>query len=366
MKSISSLLRSVMVLWTILAVALLAVPRAGHAACSTTVSYLKGQLNNITTTHGGRQRTYRVWVPADHSDLSPLIFVFHGGGGNSLQIRKQALMELVATEALVVYPDGTGAIPTWNGGICCGFAQTNNVDDIGFVRQMISEIKSNACVDPDRVYSTGMSNGGILSHRIACELPDQFAAIAGVAAQLQIASCNPSQKVGVLIIHGLDDSNVPMEGGQGCGISDTNYYPISYAVNTWAHRNSCPCQTFNGTCAQSGVEGSTTEAVCTDYCGSTIPRVRTCFGNWTHIWPRQSYTDQETFGDCPAARGPLDFNASSTAWAFFREHSLREPTSSPTSSPTKTSTAADVYPLAALRVIQSLVMVIVIAVTLLL
>jgi polyhydroxybutyrate depolymerase len=103
---------------------------------------------------------------------------------------------------VTVYPDGLGVLGTWNGGGCCGYAVQNDVDDVGFVTALLDHLEQALCIDRARVFASGMSNGGIFSHRLACEQSERIAAIAPVAGTLMIESCAPSRSVSVMHIHG--------------------------------------------------------------------------------------------------------------------------------------------------------------------
>src|SRR5690349_18796236 len=81
---------------------------------------------------------------------------------------------------IAVHPDGTGAFLGWNAGDCCGTASASGVDDVGLVGAILDRLETEMCVDTARIYSTGFSNGGFLSHRLGCELSDRIAAIAPV------------------------------------------------------------------------------------------------------------------------------------------------------------------------------------------
>ncbi|MCB9611537.1 MAG: prolyl oligopeptidase family serine peptidase [Sandaracinus sp.] len=118
---------------------------------------------------------------------------------------------------VVVYPDGTGTIPTWNAGGCCGSAVRDDVNDVGFVAAILDRLEGELCLDRDRVFATGMSNGGMMSHRLGCELSERFAAVAPVAGTLMFDACTPTRPVHVMHVHGSDDGHVPWEGGLGCG-----------------------------------------------------------------------------------------------------------------------------------------------------
>ena len=166
---------------------------------------------------GGLSRSVLVHVPPDYDESAgtPLVLNFHGFGSDAPQ---QALLSEMSVAAdirglLVAYPYGVGM--SWNAGQCCGSAWTDSVDDIAFVVAMIDALSERYCVDPRRIFATGMSNGGFLSHRIGCELADRVAAIAPVAGVLGIPveECAPSRPMPVMHFHGTADPLVPYEGG---------------------------------------------------------------------------------------------------------------------------------------------------------
>jgi polyhydroxybutyrate depolymerase len=141
---------------------------------------------------------------------------------------------------LVVYPGGTGQAPTWNAGNCCGYALQNNVADVGFLRTLLEKLGREYAVDRRRVYFTGISNGAMMSYRVACEMSDQVAAIAAVEGALNI-DCHPSVPVSVLIFHGTADHLVPFNGGStpfqiGGKRKDNS---VAYAVEFWVKRDGC-------------------------------------------------------------------------------------------------------------------------------
>ena len=150
-----------------------------------------------------QQREYKVYIPAsvNFSKPIPLILCFHGGGGNANSQIKMTGMNKSADKHgfIVAYPDGTPSfmvenMKTWNSNNdCCGRANRINSNDVGFVRAIIAELKQKLYIDPDRIYATGMSNGGMMSYRLACELSDQIAAIAPVAGTLNITPCKPQR-----------------------------------------------------------------------------------------------------------------------------------------------------------------------------
>src|SRR4051812_17686664 len=160
----------------------------------------------------GRLRTYLVHVPAgrETSGPMPVVLAYHGLGTNAkTMVRFCGLSETADREGfLVVYPNGTGESPnvlTWNAGNCCAYALMHNVDDVGFTRALLDELAGMMSVDANRVFAAGMSNGGMMAYRLACELGDRIAAIASVSGPMEIAGVRPARPVSVIHFHGTED-----------------------------------------------------------------------------------------------------------------------------------------------------------------
>jgi len=166
-------------------------------------------------TSGGVTRTFDVHVPAsyDPAHPTPLILNFHGYSSNSWQQDLLSKMKAKsdAVGFIAVHPQGTGQTASWNAGSCCGDAVKNAVDDVGFVRAMLDRLEADLCIDAHRVFVTGMSNGGFLSHRLGCELADRIAAIAPVAGTLIVPTCTPARPMPVMHFHGTADTLVPYD-----------------------------------------------------------------------------------------------------------------------------------------------------------
>ena len=145
----------------------------------------------------------------------PLVIVLHGAiQGNASAERMSGMSALADKEKFVaVYPQGTsmmGNAPTWNAGNCCGYAQQKNVDDIAFLRALIGKLEKDYSIDAKRIYVTGISNGGMMSFRVACEMADVVAAVAPVEGA-QNVDCKPSAPVSVIVFHGTADRLVPFQ-----------------------------------------------------------------------------------------------------------------------------------------------------------
>lgn len=201
--------------------------------------------------HGGRNRNYLVHVPPQSAGSLPVVLAFHGGGGNAAGFQAYAELDVVANVAgfIVVYPNGTGPLPnqllTFNAGDgCCGYAADQRVDDVGFASAVVDNLETRTAIDRRRIYATGHSNGGIMSHRLAAERPDLVAAVAPVAGSLDLAVFSPSRSVPVLQIHSVDDPRALYNGGLGPPFPGTDnrvqHQPVQAGLARWIGANGCP------------------------------------------------------------------------------------------------------------------------------
>jgi polyhydroxybutyrate depolymerase len=199
-----------------------------------------------TLQHDGMSRTFYTHIPANYDGSNPreLIIALHGGFGSGEQLEGQSLLSEKSEEEgfIVVYPDGVPSllgIRTWNGGGCCGYAVNNNIDDVGFINTLIDHMLQTYNIDSTRIYATGMSNGGFMCYRLACELNHRIAAIAPVACSMSVDACNPSRPLSIIHFHSYLDSNIPIEGGIGDGVSSHYNPPLDSVMNVWASYNNC-------------------------------------------------------------------------------------------------------------------------------
>ncbi len=212
--------------------------------------------------HGDRMRRHNVYVPASvkADQRVPLVLDFHGNGSNAMQEQNGSGWQQLADREgfLVVYADGVGN--GWNVGNCCGESLAQNVDDVGFAKAMVAAVNGEACIDPKRVYATGISNGAGLAHRLACQAADVFAAIAAASADLVTDPCTPSRPISELSVRGESDTLVAYEGGN---TGSTGWYSpgAKGTLDLWKTINKCTgspaqqgdyCETY-ATC-DAGVE----------------------------------------------------------------------------------------------------------------
>ena len=263
------------------------------------------------------ERTYLVHLPSgfNGSENLPLVIAMHGGFGSADNLQNQSQLGEKADEEhfIVVYPEGVQGgvfdIRTWNAGWCCGHASTTDVDDVGFINALLDKLIDDFPIDTDRIYATGMSNGGFMSYRLACELSHRIAAIAPVAASMSMVNCSPDRMVPVLDFHSYLDFNVPIEGGFGIGPSTHYSSPLDSVMNVWSDLNAC--QNENDTIISNNQFTHIAWTNCA--CNYQVEQYITEDGG--HSWPGGQPTP---LGD----PGSNYINANDVMWEFFERYSL--------------------------------------------
>jgi polyhydroxybutyrate depolymerase len=253
-------------------------------------------------------RTVHVHVPKSYvaTTGTPVVMSFHGYTSNGSQQDILARMSEKADKAgfIAVHPEGTGTTPSWNAGACCGDAASTAIDDIAFVGKIIDELELKLCVDPHRIYATGMSNGGFLSHRIACELSTRVAAVAPVAGVLAIPTCLPARPVPIFQFHGTADGLVAYNGNPGLGFPS-----VPQTMAAWAARNGC------GKTARETVKKGDVTCLTYDGCKAGAEVSLCTVMNGGHTWP--GGTPVPTLGYTT-----MDIVATDAMWDFFVKHPL--------------------------------------------
>lgn len=231
-----------------LALALLVLTNACSASAQRAAR--RGGADERTLVHDGRERSYVVRAPRDlSSGRVPVVLVLHGGGGSAANAeRMSGFTALVERErVIVVYPNGSsrlGPLRTWNAGHCCAYARDQRIDDVGFIAALLDTLEATYPVDRARIYVTGMSNGAMMSHRLARELSHRIAAIAPVVGALFGDEPPPKGPVAMLAFNGARDALIPETGGGegqavagGFGGQRTRPYGEQGAY--WARANGC-------------------------------------------------------------------------------------------------------------------------------
>ena len=283
-----------------------------------------GVLTDARMQHDGRERRYLI-NDFSGGKRAPVVIILHGGGGHPENAQNMSQFDAIAARErlIVVYPGGTGASPggrllTWNAGHCCAYARENKVDDVGFIRKIIDELVSSGRADPKRVYVTGMSNGAMMSHVLARELPDRIAAIAPIVGAVFGDEPPPKGPVAAIIFVGQDDRTVPAAGGPLGGAErrgplgglarkpeDHDVAPDIAQADYWAKANGCgsPVEAFDRQDRLVDIRW--------EKCASGRPVHFYRVPDNGHAWPGGRA------GRAEADQPTQAFNASEMMWQFF-------------------------------------------------
>ncbi len=281
-------------------------------ACAFTSSTFAQQTITANLMSGGINRSYIIYIPANYTGATavPLLFNFHGYTSNAQQQMFYGDFRPIADTAgfIIVHPEGTldnsGTTHFnvgWGG---------STADDVAFTSDMIDAMAAAYNINLERVYSTGMSNGGFMSFHLVCRLSDRIAAIGSVTGSITPAtmtSCNATHPTPVLQIHGTSDGTVPYAGATGWS------QPITSLVNFWANYNNCGAPSTINMPNTSTSDGSTVEKISYlggDNCSEVVHYKITGGG---HTWAGSAF---------PSSGTNYDINASKEVWNFVSRYDI--------------------------------------------
>lgn len=204
----------------------------------------------------GIYRHYILYIPATYSasENHPLVFVLHGGGGTAEFMVNYTGFNAVSDTGnfIVVYPQGISTGLNFRGLLGHHWADgrtttppdTMGVDDVGFISALIDSLAEEYSIDRKKVFATGVSNGGYMVQRLACQLSQKIAAVATVAATFPdslMPHCNPNEPISILIMNGTADNFVPTyTGGSMDGVGFGGYVLSTYEmIDLWMELNNC-------------------------------------------------------------------------------------------------------------------------------
>jgi polyhydroxybutyrate depolymerase len=195
----------------------------------------------------GRERSYLLYIPelATPPKAWPVVLAMHGSGVDAASMMSFCGLHEKADQAgfVAVFPNGSGRREdalTWNAGSCCGHAANKKVDDVGFFRALLDELARQFPLDATRVYATGMSAGGMMTYRLAVEIPERLAAIAPVCGPICVND-PPRMPMPVMHFHGTADEYAPFAGGLGPrSVSNVDFHSVEHTVQVWVKANGCP------------------------------------------------------------------------------------------------------------------------------
>lgn len=272
----------------------------------------------------GRERVYWLYVPPDRDPAqpAPLVLVLHGGGGTGdgmEKLTRSGFHDLADRDGFIVaYPQGVDN--HWNDGRPLeDTAAQENIDDVGFIAALIDHLAAEYNLDRTRVYATGISNGGLMSFRLACDLTDQIAAVAPVTANFSTAlaaRCAPSRPIAVLILNGTEDPLVRWEGGAITVLHSTRGTVLSVdeTVAQWVALDGCPAAPTITRLPDTVSDGTSVRRERYAPCaGDTVVELITVEGGG-HTWPN-GYQYLPTW---MVGRTSEEIDGAAVIWAFFQ------------------------------------------------
>jgi polyhydroxybutyrate depolymerase len=275
--------------------------------------------------HGGRQRTYRLYLPAKRVERAPLLFVLHGGGGSGASLERLTRGEFHAIAerdgVIVLYPDGVDR--HWNDGRPLPeTAARESVDDVGFLRALVETIATERAIDRTRIYAIGISNGGFMSLRLACEAAETFAAVAPVTAALSTAigpTCRPARAISIAIVNGTEDPLVPWAGGTVSALGLSNRGEAWSTERTFRHflaADSCAGSTLSSATDVDPADETTLVIHSGTGCREGVEVLLYELRGGGHTWPRgEVYAHKALVG-----RVSNEVDATQEIWRFFARH----------------------------------------------
>lgn len=272
--------------------------------------------------HGGLERTWHLFKPAGGSYPRPVLFALHGGGGTGKGFITHVHHDLdraaAAAGFAIVYPEGVNK--GWND----GRGNRNTADDHGFLTALADRLIKEGVADPKGLYAAGISNGGFMSHALACRDAARWAAIGVVVSSLgeaEAASCAPARPVPVLLVNGTEDRLIPWDGREVklLGRSRGRKLTVPETAATWAALNGCSGEPAREELPDAADDGTRWSLEARRGCrgGSEVLLYKVTGGG--HTWP-----NAEVYLPRVVGRTSRDVAFEPLLFAFFKRHPLPE------------------------------------------
>jgi len=287
----------------------------GDGPCGGSSGVITGSLSGPD----GIVRSYRIFMPSGAgADPLPAVLNFHGLGSNGDQQASYTGYESLAEQETFVVVHATGAVSAVNSWELSQFDIPDR-DDVGFVASLIDLLVADFCVDNSRVYSTGMSNGGLFSSQLICSLADRIAAAVSVAGLTRPDDCEPSRAVPYMAIHGTADEVVSFDGkgptllgpdDPPAGSFFAQVIPEEFAQ--FAADFGCDSEPTTGAIGDDVIEYTYTN------CDDDIAAVFYEVIGGGHVWPGSPLAASQGRG----GYFTTDIDATVDGWEFMRQFSL--------------------------------------------
>lgn len=264
----------------------------------------------------GLSRRYLIEKPADAGDPAPALFLLHGGYGSGAQLR-DSLTAPLPKGWVIVFPDATGR--QWNDGrTLADGTPVKTVDDVGFLSALAEDLARRRAIDGDRIYFAGISNGGMMSIRMACDRPDLVAGIGVVASAMPAGfDCKAGEPLATIFIHGTEDQLIPYDGGRvaegvGRGRDRGEALSIPQSLAFFADNNDCDGAGERKKAPDPVRDG--TRASYELYRGCDAPLAYVEIEGGGHSWPG---AERKRFQKKLGGAVSEDFDATATMATFF-------------------------------------------------
>ena len=273
---------------------------------------------------GSFKRNYLVHVPTRYDGKTPLpmLVVIHGAFDTAKGIEEISGFSKLADKEnfIVLYPNGIGILgylQHWNAGHCCGKAQKDKIDDVGFVLTAIKDTAHRLKVDQNRIFMLGFSNGGMFTYRFAAEKSNVLAGAVAMAASIgsriegeaeSWQMPTPSKPLPLLVMHGAEDTDIPFKGRASSRRGAQRYYhTVEESISFWASHNGC-----RDSVKTEILYGGAVELKKWTDCRTGKPIWFYAIKGWGHVWPGGKFTADL------ADKNPLKaFDAADIAWQFI-------------------------------------------------
>jgi polyhydroxybutyrate depolymerase len=276
----------------------------------------------VSITVDGLMRNFVIYLPtgANNAGKMPMIFSIHGGGGTPNDMIALADFKKIAErdKVVIVYPEGVQK--NWNDGRPTTPNQLG-INDVTFFNQMCDYMVANHAVENTKIYATGISNGGFMSSRLACELGNRIAAIAVDAATMEqttvATNCNPTRTIPAIYIHGTHDPLVPLTGGVMTAGAGGTILSHAQVIDKWVTLNGCNATPIVTDLPDISADGTTIKE--RRYTGGRNGSevVSYVILNGGHTWPQGlQYLSELLIG-----KTSQDMNGCEVIWQFFKRFS---------------------------------------------
>lgn len=268
------------------------------------------------------ERSFVAYVPPGKSRRLPVVIALHGAvmDGRGMQ-RTFALDEIAEREGFIaVYPDGRAR--RWNDGRRERWRQAGEPDDVDFLIRLARRLAEDGLADTRRLYLLGVSNGGMMAYRVACEAPGTFAAYAAVVANMPASltdRCRPKTGVPMMIMNSTNDPLIPWGGGSlGFAGRFGRVVSTEQSLDFWRRNNGCDGERQTMPLPdRDRKDGSTVLAQQYNRCKSGAPVVLIAIEGGGHLPPgaevRARFLVEGILG-----KANRDISAADVTWKFFR------------------------------------------------